>query len=501
MAISQLSAPRPRAAAAGLGMFMGALVGAALLYGVLYFAGWLSAGSDSSTNNGSPDDRSSSDEPSVITFAESKQKAAGIRTEVATYGPLLQTLQRPGRIGTDPRKTAHLSPMVDGIVRDVHIRRGDEVKAGATLLVLDSKELGLAKLELAKARLALSVTTAQHDWTKTVNKNTAELLATMAQGMAIGEIEKRFVGRAIGEWRQQLITAYSRRNRAKVSLESQEKLESQGAGSAAALRAAQGEFETADATLQALREEIHFQNQQQLRAADEKLRAAQGQVSVAETNLLMVGYSREEVTAMDPVREGAKIGHYPIRAPFDGTALSVSASLGERAGPQAPVLQLADLSRVTVEADLMAADIPALRRMQGRKVTFNGPGVDGPLKADVFHVGDIVDEKTRTIPLVGYVDNPDHRLKPGMFVDVELQYGPDAPVVHLPASAIQRHAGETFVFVPKGEDQFERIAVRLGRATRDRVEIVEGIQTGQPVVVEGSFALKTEMLRATLSAE
>jgi len=165
------------------------------------------------------------------------------------------------------------------------------------------------------------------------------------------------------------------------------------------------------------------------------------------------------------------------------------------------MLQLCDLSRVRIETELTEADLPALRRLHGNTITFRGPGMDEPQKAEIHYIGSIVDKTTRTIDVDAILDNPGHRLKPGMFVDVELQFGPDAPVVFLPASAVQRHAGATFVFVPKREDQFERVPVRLGRATPQHVEIVEGIAAGQPVVVQGGFALKTEMLRATLNPE
>src|SRR5262249_45346523 len=140
-------------------------------------------------------------------------------------------------------------------------------------------------------------------------------------------------------------------------------------------------------------------------------------------------------------------------------------------------------------------------RLHGKTLTFRGPGMEKPLQAEIHYIGSVVDKTSRTIDVDAILDNPDHRLKPGMFVDVELRFGPDTPVVYLPTSAIQRHAGETFVFVPKGEEQFERINVQLGRSTPRHVEIVEGIAAGQPVVVEGGFALKTEMLRATLSPE
>jgi membrane fusion protein, heavy metal efflux system len=491
MATTPLSVPRPRLGAEGLFALIGAVLGAALLLAALYFAGIVGRAADDPPHGAAPSDPPSSDEPALIKFEESKAKASGLRIAPAERRLMLQTLTRPGRITVNNRKVAHLSPMVEGIIREVPIHPGQNVKTGDVLIILDSKELGQAKLELAKARLALAIARAQHEWVEAVHNNTAELLQAMAQQIAIADIEKRFTGRPIGEWRQQLITAYSRHNRSKINLASLEKLETQGAASPVAMRAAQGEAETAEAAFQALREEINFQNQQQLRSAAQKLREAQGQAGVAEAYLLMVGYTKQEVTAMDPINEGAKIGYYPLRAPFDGTVLTVPSSLAERASPQAPVVQIGDLTRLQVVVDLTETDLPAVRQLPGRKIAIRGPGLDTPVEAEVSRIGDVVDQVTRTIPLVAMAANADRRLKPGMFIDAQIRYGPETPVIQVPASAIQRHAGRTFVFVPKGDDEFATVDVRLGRATADAVEIVDGIAEGQPVVVAGGFALKT----------
>jgi RND family efflux transporter MFP subunit len=496
MATTEIAAPRRRHAVTALILTLCVFATAALVYGGLHYGGVLGARDEIAR---SERDSEGSETPDVITFEQGKWKAAGLRTEPAVSAPLLETLSRPGRVVM--KRMATLSPMVEGIIADVRVNIGQNVKAGDELLVLDSKELGQAKLDLAKARLGLTIAAAQHDWVQSVNKNTTELLQAMAQNTSIADIDKRFAGRPIGDWRQQLVTAYSRRGRTETQLRSLEKLQGQGAVGEAALRAARGEYETAEAAFQAQREEIAFQNQQQLRSTAQKLREAEGQVNVAETYLLMVGYRKDEIAAMDPLKDGARVGHYPLRAPFDGTILPPPPHLGERASPQAPVLKLADLSQVWVQADVTESDLPVVNGLSGKKITFSGPGLAGMREAKVFHVGDVVDDSTRTIALRALAANADRRLRPGMFVQVQLHHGPDDAVVQLPSSAILRHAGETFVFVPRDDEKFEKVVVRLGRANADHVEIVAGVAAGQPVVVEGGFALKTEMLRASLNPE
>jgi membrane fusion protein, heavy metal efflux system len=437
----------------------------------------------------------------LVKLPLSKWKAAGLKIEPVVQAPLTESVWRTGKVALDEQRVAHLSPLVEGIVRAVHTRIGQDVKAGDLLVVLDSKELGQAKLELAKARLANASAKAQYEWTLTVNKNTAELLRDMAGSPSVAAIEARFRGRPIGDWREKLITAYSRRLQKKGHLDAQLRIQGEGAASPATVRLATADLEAAEASYQGLREEIFFQNQQQLRAADQKLREAQTQVSVSATQLLMMGYRRDEVEAMDPVAEGAQISHYPIRAPFSGTILALQATLAERVSPLNPVLQLGDLSQVWVQADIPEADLPIVRGLKGKKVAFKGLGLPGVLSAQVFHVGDQVDKATRTVPLLGIAGNRERLLRAGMFVDVQIEYGPSAAVVQVPATALQRYGGETFVFVPLERDEFRKVQVKLGRSNSHAVEIVEGLRAGEPVVAEGGFALKFEMLRGQLSGE
>jgi cobalt-zinc-cadmium efflux system membrane fusion protein len=69
----------------------------------------------------------------------------------------------------------------------------------------------------------------------------------------------------------------------------------------------------------------------------------------------------------------------------------------------------------------------------------------------------------------------------------------------VPSSAIQEHEGEKFVFVQIGEGLFKRRDVMVGRSSDGAVEITAGLGEGEPVVVQGAFALKSEMLGASVA--
>ena len=103
--------------------------------------------------------------------------------------------------------------------------------------------------------------------------------------------------------------------------------------------------------------------------------------------------------------------------------------------------------------------------------------------------------------MLAVVDNSERLLKPGMFVDVELNPKNDADVLQIPTSAIQRHSGATFVFVPDGTGAFRRRDVTFGRLTTDVAEVLSGLDDGDSVVVRGGFALKSELLSELLAEE
>jgi cobalt-zinc-cadmium efflux system membrane fusion protein len=81
-----------------------------------------------------------------------------------------------------------------------------------------------------------------------------------------------------------------------------------------------------------------------------------------------------------------------------------------------------------------------------------------------------------------------------MFVWVDLPQGEMREAVAVPTSAVMRHEGKSFVFVPDGPERFRRVAVKTGIESGDFVEITGGLEVGQQVVSRGAFVLKSELL-------
>ncbi len=126
---------------------------------------------------------------------------------------------------------------------------------------------------------------------------------------------------------------------------------------------------------------------------------------------------------------------------------------------------------------------------------------DRTFEAKVFYTGDLMDEATRTIAMRAIAENPDHLLKPGMFVTIELPTLSMDDALAIPAAAVQQHEGVSFVFVYGDKDRFERRDVVVGPDNGTQVVIESGLEVGDKVVSKGGFILKSRLLAALMGEE
>lgn len=443
----------------------------------------------------------SAESPDVITFPADKQAAAGVEVVPVAAEPLVCRVWRSGRVTLDEDHVAHVCPPGDGVVRDVPVRLGQTVAAGEVLAVLDSREFGQAKLDALKAKLALASEKEVADRTRTTTANADELLKLLAADTPLSEVETRMADKPIGDWRQQLLTAYTRRNQLRARVAAQ-KSAGGGAVSESMLRQTEADAEAAGAAYTALVEDLRFQVQNLVRQADLKLRDAATAFDVAKAKLLLFGVPAADVEKLDPLAEGAKMSLLPVRAPFAGTVVEKHAVASERVGPATQMFTVADLSAVWVRADVFEADLPLLKGLAGGSIVFRSAvGGVAERPATVVYAGDIIDPNSRVLTLTAAAANPDRALKPGMFVEVGFETGDRSPVIHLPAAAVLRHENKPFVFVRTAADTFRRADVTLGRTAGDRVEITAGLKPADEVVVRGGFVLKSEMLKDQMVGE
>ena len=200
----------------------------------------------------------------------------------------------------------------------------------------------------------------------------------------------------------------------------------------------------------------------------------------------------------------AQIDRKTVRAPFAGRLGIRTVNLGQYLQPGTAVTVLESLGSVYVDFTVpqqylneVKVGTPVRVALASAAAGGGGGALDGVIGA----VDPTVDATTRSIKLRASVPNNKDRLRPGMFVTVEVVRGEKRKVVTAPATAIVHASYGDSVFVvedaPVGEGGARKpgkIArqqfVRVGAARGDFVAIVDGVKAGQELVTAGAFKLR-----------
>ncbi len=178
-----------------------------------------------------------------------------------------------------------------------------------------------------------------------------------------------------------------------------------------------------------------------------------------------------------------------LRAPIDGILADVDVSPGELVEPGRRAFLIVDGAELWVEAKLYEADLGRMTKGASANVGVDAyPGENFP--GTLLAVGEVIDPATRTVKAIFRVENPNRRLKLGMFAHVQIGAGAAEDVLVVPDSAILDVDGRRLVFVHTAPELFQSREVALGRRDGNRVEVRGGVVAGDRVVVSGLLTLK-----------
>jgi RND family efflux transporter MFP subunit len=170
-----------------------------------------------------------------------------------------------------------------------------------------------------------------------------------------------------------------------------------------------------------------------------------------------------------------------LSAPIDGAVRERRASVGEYLAAGAPVFGLVRIHPLRLRVAVPERDAPSVRVGQAVQVRLEGdPAVHS---GRVARLSPSIQEQNRTLIVEAEVANRDGRLRPGSFARAEIVVEADRTAVMVPTSTVVTFAGLEKVFVVKDGKALEK-RIRTGRRSGDRVEILEGVAAGDPVVAD-----------------
>lgn len=212
-------------------------------------------------------------------------------------------------------------------------------------------------------------------------------------------------------------------------------------------------------------------------------------ISAAEDRLKALKLPRHSISKLKKTKKiQQRISYY---APQGGVVNELKIRQGYFVKPEATLMSIASLDEVWLEAEvferqaaLVKVGMPATIRLD------YAPEQSWQAKVDYIYPS--LDPKTRSLKLRLRLDNPEHLLKPNMFAQLSIHIHEPEPTLYIPKSALIRLAHMERVVLALGQGQYKSIAVRSGRMNASHVEILEGLQAGDEVVVSAQFLLDSE---------
>ena len=200
--------------------------------------------------------------------------------------------------------------------------------------------------------------------------------------------------------------------------------------------------------------------------------------------------------------EGVPARTMTIYSPAHGIVTEKAVTEGMNIGPGEMLFTIIDHSSVWVYGEVYEYELPFIKAGQKAKI------IPSYTPADIYtaaishiytHLGGIrheaegaMDEESMTAKIRFELPNPQHRLKLGMYVNIELAVDVAKNAVAVPESAVISTGARSVVIVDKGEGRFEPREVRVGGQADGYYQILSGIKAGERVVTSGNFLIDSE---------
>lgn len=209
--------------------------------------------------------------------------------------------------------------------------------------------------------------------------------------------------------------------------------------------------------------------------------------TAARKKLILYGLTEVQVDKL--ATTGKKEPRLTFVAPTSGIVKTIDAQEGQLISEGSKLYEIEDIEKLRVEAELFANEADLVKAGDKLKVKVDGFDV---MNMEVKFLNPEFKAGQQTWLLWGDVNNPGG-LKPGMPAQVWIDQYKNG-VITLPVQAVIRSEGGTHVYIESDNNSFQPRMVKTGMENFSEVEILEGLQPGERVVVSGAYLLYSEYI-------
>jgi HlyD family secretion protein len=374
---------------------------------------------------------------------EKKAEApAPVQVTAVTQDTIRRTVEADGVLF--PLDQASIMPKISAPVQKFMVNRGDHVRSGQLLAVLENRDLSAAVVE-SRGQLTQAESNLRATSDATVPEQVVKAQTDVQSG-------------------QQALDA------AQKLLENRRKLLEQGALAHKQVDDAEVGYAQAKAQLDAAKE--HLRALQSV-GKEEQVKSAQGQVEAARGHLQTAE---------------AQVGYSEVHSPIGGVIADRPLYAGEMASAGMPLLTVMDISRVVARVNVPQAQAAGIK--VGQAATISQTGNDEKLEGKVTVVSPATDPSTTTLQVWITAVNPGERFKPGAAVHASILTETIRNASIVPASAIlPGEEGGTAVLTVSPDSTAHLRPVDVGVRYEDKVQILRGVNPGDEVVTVGGLGV------------
>jgi membrane fusion protein, copper/silver efflux system len=217
--------------------------------------------------------------------------------------------------------------------------------------------------------------------------------------------------------------------------------------------------------------------------------ASQDLVDSTRRRLNLFGMTAAQIAQLEKTRK--PIFATNISSPVSGIVTQKLAVVQQYVAQGQPLLEVADLSTVWVEADVYEQQLSTVKL--GDRVELTVPAIPGrTFQGKVSFIVPVLAGATRTAKVRIELANPGLQLKPDMYANARILGAPAPPHIMVPASAVVDRGQKQFVWVETQPGSYEPREVTTGGRHGEAIVIASGVREGDNVVVEGGFLLDSE---------
>lgn len=378
----------------------------------------------------------------------SEQKSAGQNPQARKVPVKLSTVESGAIESRDEyiarlesRRSVTLQPQIQGRITKIFVRSGDDVQAGNAIMQIDSREQQAAvnsvnaAAQAARSELQNSIAT--------LRSLEAERLSNIADV----------------NFNQQEFNRFSA-------------LAAQGAASQQVKQQNENRLATAKARLNAIEAQIQAQKAS-IKQAEDRLKQAQA----------------------DTKQQQVQLQYYTVSAPIAGKIGDLTVKQGDVVNTSSQLTSITQNNPLQVEISIPQERAADLRKGMPIELVNSKGKILG--RSQVFFISPNVNQNTQSILIKALFDNSKNQLRADEYIRARVIWQ-RRPGVLVPATAVVRLAGETFVYVAKkpdsSQDNPDLIAkqkrVKLGDIRGNRYQVLEGLREGERIIVSGILNLR-----------